>query len=182
MRCQPALARAEAAILDALHPEFPSIPLGIDRAFRRCRIAAQWPDSGGSDMPDFGTRVTRLEERSDAQTHTMDYLRSDMSDLRRSMDSLSTDLRSEMAALRSEMVTLSTELRGEMATLSADLRSEMATLSTDLRSEMAALRTELRGEMAVLRDSLERRFTWLVGIQVAGLVAVIGALISANFR
>ncbi|MEQ1573500.1 MAG: hypothetical protein ABL993_04575 [Vicinamibacterales bacterium] len=111
-------------------------------------------------MPDLGARVTRIEERSEAQAHTMDYLRSDMSDLRRSMDSLSTELRGEMAALRSEMDSLSTELRGEMA----------------------ALRTELRGEIAALRDSFERRFTWLVGIQVAGLVAVVGALVSANFR
>ncbi len=129
-------------------------------------------------MPDLGARVTRIEERSEAQAHTMDYLRSDMSDLRRSMDSLSTELRGEMAALRREMDSLSAELRGEMAAL----RGEMTALSTDLRGEMAALRTELRGEIAALRDSFERRFTWLVGIQVAGLVAVVGALVSANFR
>ena len=42
----------------------------------------------------------------------MDYLRQDMSDLRRSMESLATELRGEMAAL-------STDLGAEMAELRA---------------------------------------------------------------
>ena len=37
-------------------------------------------------MADLEQRVTRLEERSEAQTATMDYLRQDMSDLRRSTE------------------------------------------------------------------------------------------------
>jgi uncharacterized coiled-coil protein SlyX len=63
-------------------------------------------------MADLEQRVIRLEERSEAQTHTVDYLRQEMSDLRRSMETLAAELRGEMAALR-------TELRGGMA----DLRS-----------------------------------------------------------
>ncbi|MBI4266491.1 MAG: hypothetical protein HY657_19150 [Acidobacteria bacterium] len=114
-------------------------------------------------MPDLNERVTRLEERSDAHLRTMDHLHSDMSDLRHSMDGL----RGEMAALRSDMVALAKELRGEMATL---------------RSDMAALGTDLRGEMAALRADFDRRFTWVVGLQVVTLGAVVAALVGAYYR
>ena len=49
----------------------------------------------------------------------MDYLRQDMSALRRSMETLAIELRSEMAAVRAEMAALSRDLRGEMAELRA---------------------------------------------------------------
>ena len=70
-------------------------------------------------MTDLEQRVTRLEERSEAQTATMDYLRQDMSDLRRSMETLAIELRSEMAAVRAEMAALSRDLRSEIAELRA---------------------------------------------------------------
>lgn len=104
-------------------------------------------------MADLEHRVTRLEERSEAQTPTMDYLRQDMSDLRRSMETLATELRSEMAAVRTEM---------------AAVRTETASLSRDLR-----------GEMADMSASFERRFTWLIGLMVTGFVVTIGTIAGA---
>lgn len=54
-----------------------------------------------------------------------------------------------------------------------------------LRTDMAALRTEmsgLRGEMAVRFDRFEdrtaRQFLWLLGLHVATLTAVVGALLA----
>ena len=67
-------------------------------------------------MADLEQRVTRLEERSEAQTAIMDYLRQDMADLRRSTEALASDLRGEMALLR-------TDLRGEMSDLRATVDS-----------------------------------------------------------
>lgn len=137
-----------------------SVSLGL-RAARRVPDddveSGRLPGSGGIDMAVLEQRVTRLEERSEAQIATMDYLRQDMSDLRRSMETLATELRSEMAAVR----------------------TEMASLSRDLRGEMAALRTELRGEMAEMRASFDRRFTWLVGLMVTGFVVTIGTIAGA---
>ena len=101
-------------------------------------------------MADLEQRVTRLEERSEAQIATMDYLRQDMSDLRRSTEALA-----------------------------AELRSEMAALSTGLRGEVAALSRDLRGEMAELRAMFDRRFTWLVGLMVTGFVVTIGTIAGA---
>jgi uncharacterized coiled-coil protein SlyX len=112
-------------------------------------------------MADLEHRVTRLEERSEAQTATMDYLRQDMADLRRSTEALASELRSEMASLRTE------------------LRGGMVALSSDLRGEMASLRTDLRGEMSDLRATVDSRFHWLVGLMVTGFVVTIGTIAGA---
>lgn len=108
-------------------------------------------------MADLEHRVTRLEERSEAQTATMDYLRQDMADLRRSTEALASDLRRSTEALASE------------------LRSEMAAL----RGEMASLRTDLRAEMSDLRATVDSRFHWLVGLMVTGFVVTIGTIAGA---
>lgn len=122
-------------------------------------------------MADLDERVTRLEERSDAHTRMMEQVLTGMSDLRSSMDALRIELRAEIAELRSE-------LRAEIAELRSELRGEIA----GLRNEMTAFRADIRQDIADLRTSMDRHFTWLVGIQVAGLVAVIGALVGAYFR
>lgn len=111
-------------------------------------------------MAELDERVTRLEERSDARTRMMEHVLTEMSDLRRSVDAFRVELRTEMTAFR-------TEIRQDMAAL---------------RTEMTAFRAEVRQDIADLRASMDRRFTWLVGIQVAGLVAVIGALVGAYDR
>ena len=120
-------------------------------------------------MPDLDDRVTKLEERSDAHTRTMDYLRAEMSDLRGEMHALAGELRSEMS-----------DLRGEMHALAGELRNEMHALSSELRGEMHAFRTEIRNDFADLLATMDRRFTWLTGILVAGLVGVIGALVGTR--
>ena len=65
-------------------------------------------------------------------------------------------------------------LRGEMSDLSRSMDS--------LRGEMTALGVELRGEMAALRRDVDRRFSWLVGLQVATLATVVAALVGASYR
>ena len=89
-------------------------------------------------MPDLEQRVTRLEERSDAHTRMIDMIRSDIGDLRHSVDALRTELHVEISGVRAEI--------------------------------------------GGLRSEIDRRFTWLVGIQVASLVATIGVLVGAYYR
>jgi predicted nucleic acid-binding Zn-ribbon protein len=120
--------------------------------------AHRGPIRGGIEVPNLDDRVTKLEERSDAHTRTMDYLRAEMSDLRGEMHALAGELRTEMS----------------------DLRSEMHALASELRGEMHALRTEMRHDFADMRATMDRRFTWLTGILVAGLVGVIGALVGTR--
>ena len=130
-------------------------------------------------MADLEHRVTRLEERSEAQTATMDYLRQDMSDLRRSTEALASELRTEMASLRRSTEALASELRTETASLRTELTGGMASLSSELRGEMASLRTDLRGEMSDLRSTVDSRFHWLVGLMVTGFVVTIGTIAGA---
>lgn len=77
-----------------------------------------------------------------------------------------------------QVLTGMSDLRRSMDALRIELRGEIA----GLRNEMTAFRADIRQDIADLRTSMDRRFTWLVGIQVAGLVAVIGALVGAYFR
>lgn len=69
------------------------------------------------------------------------------------------------------------ELRSDLRRSVDALRSELRQSIDALRSEMAAFRAEVRHDIAELRETMDRRFMWLVGIQVAGLVAVIAALV-----
>jgi hypothetical protein len=94
----------------------------------------------------------------DVESAHLDYLRAEMSDLRGEMHALAGELRTEMSDLRSQMHALSSELRGEMHTL----------------------RTEIRNDFADMRATMDRRFTWLTGVLVAGLVGVIGALVGTR--
>ena len=134
-------------------------------------------------------------------------LRKSVAELRTDIAAVRGDMvhRSEIAELRAEVVGM----RGDMVHRSdlADLRTEIGGMRGDMvhRSEMAELRAEvvgmrgdmvhrsdladLRGDMSHLRNDMNQRFaavdqkfTWLVGIQVAGLVAVIGALVGSYYR
>ena len=66
----------------------------------------------------------------------------------------------------------------ETARQFADIRDEF----TKVRAEIRDLRTELRGELSAHRAETSRQFTWLVGIQMATLVAMVGALAGAYYK
>ena len=60
---------------------------------------------------------------------------------------------------------------------------------SELRGEMSGLRGETNrrfeavdGRFAVLDQKIDRHFTWLVGIQVAVLVSVVGALVGSYYK
>lgn len=85
---------------------------------------------------------------------------------------------------------------GDHAGAVDDLRSGLSETRTDLRTGLARVDvnlTEVRSEMnrrfeavearfAALDGKIDRHFTWLVGIQVAVLVAVVGALVGSYYR
>jgi len=67
-------------------------------------------------------------------------------------------------------------LRGDVR----ELRQEMHAFRAEIRGDLTAFRAEMRKDFTDLRADMDRRFTWLTGILVAGLVAVIGALVGAR--
>ena len=136
-------------------------------------------------MADIHQRVIGLEERAQAHDTGIGEVRRDIADLR-------VELRSDIATVRGEMAYRSdiADLRAEIAGVRGeigDIRKELA----DVRSELSYIRGEMvhRSDLADLRNDMNQRFaamdqkfTWLVGIQVAGLVAVVGALVGSYYR
>lgn len=47
-------------------------------------------------------------------------------------------------------------------------------LIADIRTDMRGLRSDMRAEMSELRQRLDRHFTWLVGVLVGVLLALVG--------
>ncbi len=59
----------------------------------------------------------------------------------------------------------------------AAIRAEMAT-----RADLTAVRTELHSEISELTRRVDRFIMWIVGTQIATLLAVIGVLVSVLYR
>jgi hypothetical protein len=59
---------------------------------------------------------------------------------------------------------------------------EQLAATNALRVEVGELRRDIDRRFERLEDKFDRRFTWLVGTQVALLVAVVGALAAPYFN
>ena len=87
-----------------------------------------------------------------------------------------TGVRADVAAARSDVPDLRTAVRADVAAV----RSDVQDLRTGVRADLAAVRSDVqdvRRHVETLHIKMSRQFTWLVGTQIAVLVAVIGALL-----
>lgn len=62
--------------------------------------------------------------------------------------------------------------------VSGDLRSAVV----DVRNSITELRAQMDRRFETLDQKVDRNFNWTVGIQVAGLLAVVTALVGSYFR
>ena len=69
-------------------------------------------------------------------------------------------------------------LRQELGEFRADTHRRF----DELRGEVVDLRKETSRRFETLDGKIDRHFTWLVGIQVAVLVAVVGTLVGSYYR
>lgn len=83
-----------------------------------------------------------------------------------------------MADLR----TLIADLRGDMNRQFADLRGDMNFQFAEARGDMHRRFMEMRGDVKALDQKVDRQFIWLVGTQLALLLAAVGALLGAYYR
>ena len=88
------------------------------------------------------------------------------------------DLRTKVREFRADSTRQLTDVRADFTAH----RVEVARQFGDVRDEIKNLRTELRGELSAHRAETSRQFTWLVGIQMATLVAMVGALAGAYYK
>lgn len=57
-----------------------------------------------------------------------------------------------------------------------------STVAADLRRTIRELRDEMIRRFEQADQKIDRHFTWLVGIQLGTLVAIVGALVGAYYR
>ena len=120
-------------------------------------------------MADIHQRVASLEERAQAHETSVGELRKDIGDLRVELRTSGANLQTAIGDLRVGLHTSVAELRTEIAAV----RGEMAH-----RSDVADLRHDMNQRFL----AMDQKFTWLVGLQVAGLIAVIGTLMGSYYR
>jgi hypothetical protein len=102
------------------------------------------------------------------------------------------DMRSVLVDLRGDTTGRLTELRADMNLRFAQVNGRFSELRDDLnlRAHDAGVRfTEVNGQfsdvhrrMAELAQQLDRQFAWLIATDVAVLLAVVGALVSALYH
>ena len=84
-----------------------------------------------------------------------------------------------MPTLDERVAYLEGRLEEHSASVSA-VRNDISTLRgdvQDVRRQIENLDQRLTGRMDVLDAKASRHFTWLVGIEVATLIAIVGALL-----
>ena len=111
-------------------------------------------------MPSLEERVAYLEGRFGDHAATIDELRTGQTETR-------TDLRNGL-----------TDVRRELSEFRADTNRRFE----EVRSEVGEVRKETNRRFEALDGKIDRHFTWLVGIQVAVLVSVVGALVRSSYR
>jgi chromosome segregation ATPase len=74
------------------------------------------------------------------------------------------------------------ELAARIDALDQRLSGRIEALDQRLSGQIEALDQRLSGRIEALDQKVSRQFIWLVGIQIAVLIAVVGALTAALFR
>ena len=63
-----------------------------------------------------------------------------------------------------------------------ELRSDMNRQFAAVDRQFAEMRTDMNRQFTELRGDASRDFKWLVGMQMATMIAIIGALVGAYYR
>jgi uncharacterized protein (DUF3084 family) len=152
---------------------------------------ADGPKNPRTDMPTLEERVAALEAKTDAHAMSGSDLRGALLGLQDEMHRLfaQVDHRFEQVDHRFEQVDHRFE-QVDRRFEQVDRRFEQVDRrfeQVDRRFEQVDLRfAELQAQINHRFDAadqkVDRHFTWLVGIQVAALIAVVGALVGSYYR
>jgi hypothetical protein len=134
-------------------------------------------------------RLASLEARMDR----VDDLHDLIAGMSGGIKALQTTLAQQVRELRAEMGRQATELRSEMSHFRTETSQEIAGLRTELTSQITELRSDVNRRFEqvdhrfegvdrrflALEVKVDRHFTWLVGIQLTVMLAVITVLFGA---
>lgn len=166
--------------------------LGTASASRRCRIRVvpTWWEQGGQ-MPTIEERVAYLEGTVGEHTRAFGDLRHGVADVRVGLTDSRTDTNQIMTDLRTGL----TELRSDMNHRFAQMDLRFAQIDErfvqiegrfaqiDGRFDHIETRfSDIQQQMARRFDQIDQRFTWMLGTQLAVLLAVIASLSAAYYQ
>jgi hypothetical protein len=103
-------------------------------------------------------RITTLEVTATQTCKSMDHLERSVSDL------------------RSELHRSVSDLRNEMQHSLSGLRSEVNSSISGLRTEMHSAMSSIHSDLGSLRRDVDRKFIWMMGTQIAALIAIMSAM------
>ncbi|MCM0034204.1 MAG: gp58-like family protein [Burkholderiaceae bacterium] len=68
------------------------------------------------------------------------------------------------------------DLRSEMHRSVSDLRNEVNSSISGLRTEMHSAMSSIHRDLGSLRRDVDRKFIWMMGTQIAALIAIMSAM------
>jgi chaperonin cofactor prefoldin len=118
------------------------------------------PESRKRDMPTLEERVAALEAKVDGHVVS------------------TSDLRGTLAGLQEQMHRRFEQVDYRFT----ELQEQMHRRFEHVDHRFAELQGQINQRFDAADQKVDRHFTWLVGIQVAALVAVVGALVGSYYR
>jgi hypothetical protein len=103
-----------------------------------------------------------------------------LDDLGRKVDEGFARIDADIRELRVDISGMRKENQQEFLKLRGEIKSEGAVLRGEIKSEGAALRAEIKSEVGGLRAEMNARFDAMNRNFLAGLIAVIAAIIGSN--
>jgi hypothetical protein len=85
-------------------------------------------------------------------------------------------LERSVSDLRSEMHRSASDLRNEMQHSLSGLRNEVNSSISGLRTEMHSAMSLIHSDLGSLRRDVDRTFIWMMGTQIAALIAIMSAI------
>jgi hypothetical protein len=127
-------------------------------------------------------RVAYLEGRMQDHAAIVIDLRSGLRELRGEMSRQFVDLREDMNKRFDDVDRRFADMHNAMDRRFTDVHTDMDRRFTVVHTDMDQRFVDMRSEIVRLDDKVDRHFTWLVGIQVGSLVALVGAIAGLYFQ
>ena len=136
------------------------------------------PESRGIDMPTVEERIAALEATVDAQAMNA-------SDVRNALTGLQDQMHRRFEQVDHRFVELQDQMNRRFEQVDHrfnEFQGQMNQRFEQVDHRFNTFQGQMNQRFDAVDQKIDRHFTWLVGIQVAVLVAVVGALVGSYYR
>ena len=134
-------------------------------------------------MPSLDERVAYLEGRLEEHDSTVVFLRADIRALHEDFTGFRRELTARVDGMENRFLTRIGHLETRIDHVETRIDhvetriNQVETRINQVESELSGRIDRVEGRIDRLDDKVSRQFTWLVGLQVGGLIAVLGAVL-----